>query len=214
MHRLRIVLCLLLLAATAVTAGLLVPHSPAALQELVAGAGPLGVAGFLLGGALLTVAMFPGTVLAATGGLLFGPVAGAALVLVAQTLGGVCAAAAARSGARSSMERMAGKRLRKLSAHSAATGVLGIATVRSAPGMPAAALHYVLGVSRAPMRAIALGLAIGAAPRIAAYALLGGGLSDLHSGAAVAGAALLVATTAVTAALALRLRRRQVSDSV
>lgn len=209
MPRLRLALCLIILAAAAVTAALVVPHSPAALRALVGHAGALGIAGAVLGGALLTMAMFPGSVLGTASGIIFGPLVGIAVCLTAQTLGGVLAAVAARHGARGALERTAGPRLRRLSERSQVSGLLPIAALRAAPGVPAGALHYLLGVSRAPLGKVAAGLALGALPRVAGYGLLGGGLTHLSSSpAGLAGIVLLVGTSVAGAAVgAVRLRR-------
>lgn len=204
----RLFLCLFALAAAAIAAALFVPHTPADLQALAGRSGPVVGVAFVAAGALLTAAMFPGTILAAAAGMLFGPALGGVLALAAQTLGGVTAAMAARTGARSSIERIAGKRLRRISRVSAETGTLGVAAIRCAPGMPATALHYVLGVSRTPLRAIAMGLTLGAAPRIGAYALIGGGLSHVTSGAGLAGLVLLASTTVASAVWVVQRRRR------
>lgn len=208
MPRLRLALCLLVLAAVAVTAALVVPHSPAALRDLVGHTGALGIAGAVLGGALLTMAMFPGSVLGTASGIVFGPLVGIAVCLTAQTLGGVLAAVAARHGARGALERTAGPRLRRLSERSQVSGLVPIAALRAAPGVPAGALHYLLGVSRAPLGKVAAGLALGALPRVAGYGLLGGGLSHLGSPAGIAGLVLLVGTSVAGAAIAaVRVRR-------
>lgn len=208
MPRLRLALCLLVLAAIAVTAALVVPHSPAALRDLVGHAGGLGIAGAVLGGALLTMAMFPGSVLGTASGIVFGPLVGIAVCLTAQTLGGVLAAVAARHGARGALERTAGPRLRRLSERSQVSGLVPIAALRAAPGVPAGALHYLLGVSRAPLGKVAAGLALGALPRVAGYGLLGGGLAHLGSPAGIAGLVLLVGTSVAGAAIAaVRVRR-------
>jgi len=208
MPRVRLALCLLVLAAMAVTAALVVPHSPDALRALVGHAGLAGVALAVGGGALLTMAMFPGAVLATAIGAVFGPVLGIAVALAAQTLGAVLAALAARRGARGAMERTAGPRLRRLSERTQAGGILPIAALRAAPGVPAGALHYLLGVSRAPLGKVAAGLALGALPRVAGYGLLGGGLAHLGSPAGIAGIVLLLGTSVAGAAVgAVRLRR-------
>lgn len=207
MVRMRLLICLVALAAAVVTAAVCVPHSPAALQALVASAGPMAAAGFVAIGAGLTLAMFPGTILAAAAGLAFGPVLGCGLALAAQTFGGVLAAALARSSARGAAERVAGRRLRRLSDLSETTGALGVAALRAAPGMPATALHYVLGLSRIRLRAVAAGLAMGAAPRIVAYALIGGGVAHLTTGPGLAGLILLGVTTVMSGVWALRGRR-------
>src|SRR5690349_14734442 len=95
---------LLALLAVAVpgigAAALLLPHSPAGLRELVVALGPAAPAIALGAWVVLTPAMFPGSALAAAGGLAFGVVGGSALAFAGALAGGLAAFALARSGAR------------------------------------------------------------------------------------------------------------------
>jgi hypothetical protein len=67
---------------------ILLPHAPADLRELIAGAGVAAPAIALGAWILLTPAMFSGTVLAAASGLALGAIGGAALSVVGPWLVG------------------------------------------------------------------------------------------------------------------------------
>jgi uncharacterized membrane protein YdjX (TVP38/TMEM64 family) len=93
----------LLLAVIA--AGLLLPHSPSQLRDLVFAAGVAAPAIVLAAWVVLTPAMFPGTLLAAAGGLAFGAVGGTALASGGAVLGGLAAFSLARTLGRGGGER-------------------------------------------------------------------------------------------------------------
>jgi uncharacterized membrane protein YdjX (TVP38/TMEM64 family) len=82
-------------ALAAVAAAILLPHSPAGLRHLLLAVGPSARAVALLVWIVLTPALFPGTVIAATCGLAFGAV-GAPLALAGALLGGLAAFGLAR----------------------------------------------------------------------------------------------------------------------
>jgi uncharacterized membrane protein YdjX (TVP38/TMEM64 family) len=181
----------------------------AALPSLPAG-GP-GVALALGAWALLTPAMFPGTVLALASGLAFGALGGGAVACLGGTLGGCAAFALARAGAGPAPAlAREGTRVRAVVARVERRGPVGVALLRAAPGMPATALHYVCGLTRLRARDFAAGIALGSAPRALAYAAIGGGLGA-HGGvspALVAGGAGTLAVTAVAGGLLARRVRR------
>jgi uncharacterized membrane protein YdjX (TVP38/TMEM64 family) len=157
---------------------------------------------------VLTVALFPGTVLAAAGGLLFGPVTGTLLSIAGATLGGTAAFLLARHGARRSFEAVAGERIMKLSARIERRGLLVMICARAAPGVPATGLHYAAGASRVKLWHFAAGIAIGGAPRVFAYTAIGGSLDDPTSPAAIAAIAIIVGMGLAAVAIGLRARRR------
>src|SRR4051794_10570545 len=101
----RIAGLVVLVAAAFAAAVLLLPHSPDALRESIVALGALGPAIAVAAWALLTPALFPGTVLAAAGGLAFGAVGGTALAIGGAILGGLVAFMLARTVAREPVER-------------------------------------------------------------------------------------------------------------
>jgi uncharacterized membrane protein YdjX (TVP38/TMEM64 family) len=77
--------------AGAAAAAVLLPHSPEGLRSLMDSVG-LAAPLILLGAwIVLTPALFPGTVLAAAGGLAFGALGGGALALAGALAGGLAA---------------------------------------------------------------------------------------------------------------------------
>jgi uncharacterized membrane protein YdjX (TVP38/TMEM64 family) len=150
------------------------------LRELLVAVGPAAPAIALGAWILLTPALFPGSVLAAAGGLAFGALGGAALAVGGALAGGVAAFALARTCARGPAERLIARstRLASIDALLERRGFAAILALRLMPGVPATALHYAGGVSRVRPRAFAAAIAIGALLRAVPYALLGAGLAS------------------------------------
>src|ERR1700750_2295894 len=88
----------------AVGAAVVLPHSPEALRHLVLAAGAVAPLVMLAAWVVLTPALFPGPVLAASGGLAFGAAGGAALAFGGAVLGGLAAFALARTVGRGAVE--------------------------------------------------------------------------------------------------------------
>ena len=169
---------LVILAVLVAAIGL--PHSPAGLRELLLGLGPAGPAIAIAAWIALTPAMFPGTVLAAAGGLAFGALGGAALALVGAVAGGMAAFLLARTIARAPVDRFArgNARLAEATALLERRGFAVILAARLMPGVPATGLHYAAAVSRVRASAFAGAIAVGALLRTVPYALLGEGLGS------------------------------------
>jgi uncharacterized membrane protein YdjX (TVP38/TMEM64 family) len=203
-HRLLGALGLVLVAV--ITATVLLPHSPAELRDLVAGAGLAAPVAALVAWVLLTPALFPGTVLAAAGGLAFGAVGGAVLAFGGAVLGGLAAFTLARTAAGEVGQRLMGRspRLARVNEQLERRGFTAILAARLMPGVPATALHYAAGASPVRYGAFTAAIAIGALVRTAPYAVLGQGLA---SGSPLA-AALAVIPVAIGAAGGMVLVRR------
>jgi uncharacterized membrane protein YdjX (TVP38/TMEM64 family) len=171
-------LAALALAAT-VAAAVLLPHSPAGLRELVLAVGPAAPVAALAAWILLTPALFPGTVLAAAGGLAFGAAGGAALAFGGALAGGLAAFALARTAASGATERLVARspRLTRIDALLERRGFAAILAARLTPGVPATGLHYVAGASRVRPGAFLAAMAVAAPLRTVPYAVLGTGLA-------------------------------------
>ncbi|HET6548966.1 MAG TPA: TVP38/TMEM64 family protein [Solirubrobacter sp.] len=193
---LRIALLVGAVGALAVLAALALPHSPAGLVAAVAV------------WALVTPALFSGTVLALAAGLLFGPLKGAGVGVLGATAGGLLAFAIARRAGRGAVEALTGPRLDKTLRKIERRGFAAVLVARLAPGVPATLLNYAAGLTRVRARHFAAAIAVGGAPRAFAYAALGGSGGDLMSPAALAGFALLAALTLGGVAVGWRARRR------
>jgi uncharacterized membrane protein YdjX (TVP38/TMEM64 family) len=176
---LRLVLSATAVLAVGVAVAALGPHSPAALQDTVDGLGLLAPLALVAGWGVLTPALFPGTILATAGGVALGAVPGVAVSVVGATLGAGAAFALARlAGPQIAPAGADAGRLRRLQARVECRPVLAVALLRAAPGMPATLLNYAVGLSRVRPRHFLVGVTLGGAPRVAAYALLGAGLAD------------------------------------
>lgn len=190
----------------AIAAGLLLPHSPSDLRDLVVAPGAAAPAIVLAAWIVLTPALFPGTVLAAAGGLAFGAVGGTLLASGGAVLGGLAAFTLARTVGRGPAVRLAERRprLARLQTLLERRGFAAILAARLMPGVPASGLHYAAGISPVRYGAFTAAIAIGAVLRTTPYALLGNGLA---SGSTVS-IALAAASVAIGGAGALLLVRR------
>jgi uncharacterized membrane protein YdjX (TVP38/TMEM64 family) len=196
---------LVVVAVPAFAVAILLPHSADGLRELIVGLGPAAPAIALAAWLVLIPAMFPGTVLAAAGGLAFGAVDGAALALVGAVAGGLAAFVLGRTVARAPVMRvMQGKpRLARLQSLLERRGFTAVLAARVMPGVPAGGLHYAAGASPVGARAFAGAIAVGALLRTVPYAVLGQSLAS-GSSVTVLFAAGMVAVGALAAGVLIR----------
>jgi uncharacterized membrane protein YdjX (TVP38/TMEM64 family) len=181
-------------ATLAGAAAVLLPHSAAGLRELVLATGAAAPLLALGAWVVLTPALFPGTLLAAAGGLAFGALGGAALAWGGAVLGALAAFTLARTVGRRPVLRLAQRSPRIGRAHAflERRGFAAVLAARMMPGVPAGWLYYVAGASPVGVRPFTAATAAGALLRTTPYALLGQGLAS-GSLAAVALAAAGVA---------------------
>jgi uncharacterized membrane protein YdjX (TVP38/TMEM64 family) len=191
--------------AGAVAAAVLLPHSPAGLRELALTVGPAAPVAALAAWILLTPALFPGTVLAAAGGLAFGAVGGAALAFGGALAGGLAAFALARTAASGATGRLVARstKLARIDSLLERRGFAAILAARLTPGVPATGLHYVAGASRVRPGAFVAAMAVAAPLRTVPYAVLGTGLAA-GSTLTLAVAAGSIALGAIASGLLLR----------
>jgi uncharacterized membrane protein YdjX (TVP38/TMEM64 family) len=163
-----------------IAAGLLLPHSPSDLRDLVLSAGVIAPAAALAAWVVLTPALFPGPVLAAAGGLAFGAVGGTALACAGAVLGGVAAFWLARTVARGPATQVTQRSAKRERVHAALErrGFAAVLAARMMPGVPATGLYYAAGISPVRPRAFTAAIAIGALLRTTPYALLGEGVAS------------------------------------
>jgi uncharacterized membrane protein YdjX (TVP38/TMEM64 family) len=190
----------------AIAAGFLLPHSPSGLRDIVLAAGIAAPAIVLAAWVVLTPALFPGTLLAAAGGMAFGTVGGTALALGGAVLGGLAAFTLARTAGRRPAERFAQRspRLVRLQALLERRGFAAILAARLMPGVPASGLYYAARVSPVRYGAFTAAIAIGALLRTTPYALLG---DSLGSGSMIS-IAIAAASVAIGGGSALLIMRR------
>jgi uncharacterized membrane protein YdjX (TVP38/TMEM64 family) len=187
---------LLALAATLATliAALALSGSlkPERVRDWVEGFGVLGPVAFVAISSLLTVALFPGPLLSAASGLLFGTALGTPVSIVAATVGASLAFSLSRWWAHDAVVALAGPRIGALRDWVGRRGFLSVLYARLTPGVPYHLVNYAAGLTPIPLRTFAAATAIGASPRAFAYTALGGNLDNLRSPEAVAAVCLLV----------------------
>jgi uncharacterized membrane protein YdjX (TVP38/TMEM64 family) len=168
-------------------------------------AGPLV---FVAVSATLTVFLFPGPVLAAASGLLFGTALGTPVSIASATLGATLAFSLSRWWAHDAVVALAGPRLQALRAWVGRRGFVTVLYARIAPGVPYTLVNYAAGLTPIALRAFVAATAIGVAPRAFAYTALGGSLGNLTSPEALVAVAVLVVMALTGLALARRDLRR------
>jgi uncharacterized membrane protein YdjX (TVP38/TMEM64 family) len=197
-------------ALAAFVAVVLLSGGPSAdrVRGWVDGYGALGPLVFIAVSASLTVVLFPGPVLAAASGLLFGTALGTPVSIASATLGATLAFSLSRWWAHDAVVALAGPRLAGLRAWVGRRGFLTVLYARIAPGVPYTLVNYAAGLAPIALRSFVAATAIGVAPRAFAYTALGGSLGDLASPEVLAAVVVLVVMAACGLALARRDLRR------
>ncbi|HEX4806816.1 MAG TPA: TVP38/TMEM64 family protein [Conexibacter sp.] len=179
------------------------------MRDAVHGTGLLAPVAFVVVSSLLTVAMFPGPLLAGASGLLFGTALGTPLSIVAATLGASLAFSVSRRFGAGAVDALSGRRVRVVQDFVAQRGFLSVLYARILPGIPYSVVNYAAGLTRVPLLTFAAATALGCAPRAFAYTALGGSLSKLDSPAAIVAYAVLVVMGVGGALVAARDARRR-----
>ena len=154
-----------------------------------------GVAGplvFIAVSACLTVALFPGPLLAGASGLLFGTALGTPISIIAATVGATLAFSLARWLAHDAVEELAPPRVQRLRGWIGERGFLAVLYARLAPGLPYSLVNYAAGLAPIRLSSFVLATAIGCSPRAFAYTALGGSLDNLRSPEAIIAFAVLI----------------------
>jgi uncharacterized membrane protein YdjX (TVP38/TMEM64 family) len=176
-----------------VTVALTLGLSSERVRDALDGLGWLGPLAFVAVSACLTVALFPGPLLAGACGLLFGTAVGTPTAIVAATVGASAAFSVSRRFGAGAVGELSGHRVRVVQDWIARRGFLAVLYARILPAMPFHLVNYAAGLTRVRLRVFAAATAIGCAPRAFAWVALGGNLSDLSSPEAIAAFAVLVA---------------------
>jgi len=177
---------------------------PERVRDWIDGFGLLGPVAFVVVSSLLTVALFPGPLLAGASALLFSTALGTPLSIISATPGASLAFSLSRWWAHDAVVALAGPRIGALRDWVGRRGFLSVLYARLTPGVPYHLVNYAAGLTPIPLRTFAAATAIGASPRAFAYTALGGNLDNLRSPEAVVAVCLLV----VIAAGGLLLARR------
>ena len=192
------------LAAAVVTLGLTGSLSVRSVRGWADGYGVAGPVVFIALSAALTVACFPGPLLAGASGLLFGTALGTPVSLAAATLGASLAFCVSRWWAHDAVEEVAGPRTRALRAWVGRKGFFAVLYARILPGVPYNLVNYAAGLTPVRLGAFAAATAIGAAPRAFAYTALGGQFGSFSSWETVVAVSVLVCMATVSLTLAAR----------
>jgi uncharacterized membrane protein YdjX (TVP38/TMEM64 family) len=197
--RTRLLIAVLLLLAASVAVALLPVPSPLQMRAWAQSVGTAAPLLFLLGHTLVTMAPFPRTVFTLAAGLLFGPVLGVALSLLATMLSAVLAFGLVRRVARRlalphlNYPHLNYKVLRVVNGRLHRRGWLAVASLRLIPAVPFAVLNYCSALSSIRFRHYLAGT-VGVVPGSVAVVVLGDALTGTTSptllAVSLAGAAL------------------------
>jgi uncharacterized membrane protein YdjX (TVP38/TMEM64 family) len=131
-------------------------------------------------------------ILAGAAGLLFGTVAGTPLALAGVTAAALTQMAIARKLAGEHRGRLLPERTRRVEQFLTDNGAVAVMESRIVPLLPYGVVNYSGGLTHLSFRDMALGTAVGAAPKVFAYTALGGSLDDLTSPEALTALALIL----------------------
>jgi uncharacterized membrane protein YdjX (TVP38/TMEM64 family) len=179
--RTRLLLALFLLLAVTVAVAMVPLPTPLQMRVWAQSIGVAAPLLFLLGHALVTVAPIPRTVFTLAAGLLFGPVLGVGLSLVATTLSAVLAFGLVRRLAGGVIRPYLDRRvLRAVDARLRRRGWLAVASLRLIPAVPFSMLNYCSALSSISFRHYLAGTA-GIVPGSVAMVVLGDALTGTTS---------------------------------
>ena len=145
-------------------------------------------------------------ILAGAAGLLFGTIAGTPLALAGLTAAALTQMWLSRRLAAGHHGNLLPTRTRAIEDFLARNGALAVMESRILPLLPYGVVNYSAGLTRLRYRDMALGTVVGAAPKVFAYAALGGSLGNLSSPEAIAAMTLII----VLGLIGLLVARRQI----
>jgi uncharacterized membrane protein YdjX (TVP38/TMEM64 family) len=184
---------------------LLRPVSADGVRQWIEPLGAVAPLAFLAVAVALGLALVPGPLLAGSAGLLFGAALGTVLSITAAVITGTVALLLARRVGGPGMATLDSRRLDVLSAALERHGLWAVVVQRLAPGVPDAPCSYAAGLLRVTPVQIALGTALGAAPRAFGYTAIGDSLDEPGSPMSIVGIAVVVGAGVVGALVARRM---------
>jgi uncharacterized membrane protein YdjX (TVP38/TMEM64 family) len=172
------------------------------VRATIARFGPAAPLVYMPISAILAAIFVPGPLLAAGSGFLFGPVLGTFVTLGSTVLTATIAALIGRHAGRDSARALIGAQwAERIDSQIQRRGLWAVVGQRFIPGVSDALASYTFGAFGVPLWQMAIGAAIGSAPRAFVYTALGASISDLNS--PVAYAAIVVwCLTAIIGAFA------------
>lgn len=170
------------------------------VRSAVAAAGPAAPLAYVVVSALLGAILVPGPILAATSGVLFGPVVGVFATLGATVGTALVASLIGRRAGRNSARALLGaERADRIDARIERYGLWAVVGQRFIPGISDALASYTFGAFGVPLWQMAVGAFIGSAPRAFVYTALGASINDLNSPLGYAALAVWVVTAVIGA---------------
>lgn len=178
------------------------PISQGDVRDVIDPLGRAAAPAFVVLAGLLGAVLVPGPLLAGASGLLFGTLTGFFVTLGAATLTALigCFIGARATGRSSVRDTALATRVRE-------HGVLSVVIQRLAPAVPDGPFNYAFGVAGVSARPLVLGTLIGSSPRAFAYTALGDSAGDGFSPLVLVAIGVVLATGAIGAFVALRVRR-------
>ncbi len=175
-----------------------------AVRRTVAATGPAAPLTYVVVSAVLGAVFVPGPILAASSGLLFGPVLGVFVTLGATVGTAVVASLVGRRAGRDSARALLGtSRAERVDALIERGGLWAVVGQRFVPGISDALAAYAFGAFGVPLWQMAVGAFIGSVPRAFVYTSLGASIGNRS--APLAYAAIVVwCVTAIAGAFAAR----------
>jgi uncharacterized membrane protein YdjX (TVP38/TMEM64 family) len=167
-------------ATTAVLVALaLVVRLPSAIQlrDWSTSMGPWFPVAFLAAHIVVTVLPFPRTAFTLAAGLLFGPILGVTLAVVASTASAVIALELVRAAGWQLSRLVRHRAVETIDARLRDRGWVAVMSLRLIPAVPFAPLNYAVGASAVPVLPYTLATVLGVLPGTAAVVILGDALT-------------------------------------
>ena len=175
------------------------------VRRAVAATGPAAPLTYVVVSAVLGAAFVPGPILAASSGLLFGPVVGVFVTLGATVGTAVVASLVGRRAGRDSARSLLGeRRAERIDALIDRGGLWAVVGQRFIPGLSDALAAYAFGAFGVPLWQMAVGAFIGSMPRAFVYTALGASIGNRSPALAYAAIAVWCVTAIVGAFAARR----------
>lgn len=182
--------------------------SKAGIERFVRAAGIAAPIAYVAVYVVLTVLMFPASIVTAAGGVLFGTWIGTALSVVGASLGATVAFVVGRWLGREQVGRLVGGRMARLDEWLGRHGFLAVLYLRLVAVVPFNVLNYAAGVTAVRRRDYVIATVVGIIPGTFAYTALGSNIGNPTSPAFL-GALGLVVVLAVGGPLINRVLRRR-----
>src|ERR1700742_3300318 len=179
------------------------------VRRTVKATGPAAPLTYIVLSAVLGAIFVPGPILAASSGMLFGPVLGVFVTLGATVGTAIITSFIGRRAGRNSARALLGpERADRIDGLIDHYGLWAVVGQRFVPGVSDALASYAFGAFGVPLWQMAVGAFIGSVPRAFAYTALGASIGDLSSPLAYTAVAVWCVTAIVGAVATHRIYRK------